>query len=264
MAAFWRENTLRIPVGDDFITPDCAFELHTQDRRQFNFCVEVDCGTERIRSDKDTDSWQRKIRNYEKTQDQNYPKRFRVLVVTTRCSHRLETILDLAREHSKNPYRSLFFGIHLDRFLSDPDAVIRPCFSDHRRRPVSLVPLVPCPLASFSHVPHTGHTTMPRPAVPPSPVRSAYRPAVSPMPNADHDPVPVPVPGIPWSAPTEKPRGVQHDRPPSAACPAVGSRDAALPSGWTGERTVHVGLESICPSCSDNGPSREPRSGSVT
>ena len=52
----------------------------------FNNFVELDNGTERIQSDKDTDSWQRKVRLYEQFQDQTQPHRFRVLVLTTRSS----------------------------------------------------------------------------------------------------------------------------------------------------------------------------------
>ncbi len=65
-----RENSLRLQVGQENLFPDCAFELHTRDGQQFNFFVELDNGTERVRSDKDADSWQRKVRLYEQLQDQ--------------------------------------------------------------------------------------------------------------------------------------------------------------------------------------------------
>ena len=113
--------------------------MHTLDGQQFNFLVELDNGTERVRSDKDADSWQRKIRLYEQLQDQTFPHRFRVLVVTTRSRERLDHILDVATEHARNPRRSLFYAVHLDDYLGQFDAVRHPCFRDHHGRPVSLI-----------------------------------------------------------------------------------------------------------------------------
>ncbi|MCH7735327.1 MAG: hypothetical protein IH961_08970, partial [Chloroflexi bacterium] len=59
---FARENTLRIDVGQEHLFPDCAFDLITDNDERFRFHVEIDNGTERVRSQKDVDSWQRKIR----------------------------------------------------------------------------------------------------------------------------------------------------------------------------------------------------------
>ena len=140
MKSFSRENTLRLQVGQENLFPDCAFELHTHDAQQFNFLVELDNGTERVRSDKDAESWQRKIRLYEQLQDQTFPHRFRVLVVTTRSRERLDHILAVAAEHARNPRRSLFYAVHLDDYLSQSDATRHPCFRDHRGRPVPLIP----------------------------------------------------------------------------------------------------------------------------
>ena len=141
MARFYRENTLRLRASSEVFSPDCAFEFHTPTGPQLNFLVELDNGTERIRSDKDTESWQRKIRLYNLLQDANYPHRFRVLVVTTRSRDRFRSILTLAAEQTANPRRSLFYGIHLDDFLAEPDAICRPCFQNHHGAPVALVPL---------------------------------------------------------------------------------------------------------------------------
>jgi len=151
IARFYRENTLRLRVGEETFSPDSAFELHTPAGLQLNFLVELDNGTERIRSAKDTESWQRKIRLYDQLQDANYPHRFRVLVVTTRSPDRFRSILSLAAEKTANPRRSLFYGIHLDEFLAEADAVCRPCFHNHHKAPVALVPtsmLGPQPVSS--------------------------------------------------------------------------------------------------------------------
>ncbi len=146
---FYPENTLPLPIDGETLYPDSVFELHTPDGRQFNFIVELDNGTECVRSDKDTESWQKKIRRYNVLQDRNYPDRFRVLVVCTRCSGRLRSILKLAAEHATNPQRALIYGVHLDEYLNQPDALCHPCFRNHREEPVALVPqLAPLPVAS--------------------------------------------------------------------------------------------------------------------
>lgn len=140
LKSFYRENTLRLAVGEDTLYPDCAFELLTPRRRQYNFLVELDSGTERVRSDKDSESWERKIRLYDELQSRIHPRRFRVLVVTTRSRERLRHILDAAGSLVRNRQRSLFYGVYLDHFLSEPDAVREACFLDHRDRRVSLLP----------------------------------------------------------------------------------------------------------------------------
>ena len=145
---FYRENTLPLPLCGKVLYPDSAFELHTRDGQQFNFLVELDCGTERIRSEKDTDSWQRKVRLYNILQDRNYPDRFRVLVVTTRCSGRLQSILALAGQHATNPHRSLIYGVHLPAYLADANAVCSPCFRNHRDESVTLLPSAVLPAAT--------------------------------------------------------------------------------------------------------------------
>ena len=137
--SFYRENALRLVVGDEMLYPDCAFQLVRSDGQELSFMVELDNSTERIRSDKDLDSWQRKIRLYDRLQD-DCPKRFRVLVVTTRSMERLTHILAAAAELVRNSKRSLFYGIHLDKYRSESAALTATCFLDHRGRHVALVP----------------------------------------------------------------------------------------------------------------------------
>jgi protein involved in plasmid replication-relaxation len=137
---FYRENTLRVCIGDECLYPDCSFQLLTPDRRELNFFVELDNHTERIRSQQDEESWQRKLRLYDSLQT-IAPSRFRVLIVTTRSSQRLNNILSLAAQILRNPYRSLFYGASLPDFLRTPDAVQVACFRDHRGRPAAMLPL---------------------------------------------------------------------------------------------------------------------------
>jgi hypothetical protein len=139
MKYFRQENSLRIQVGQETLFPDCAFELHCTDGRQFNFFVELDNGTERIQSVKDTDSWLRKIHLYEQYQDKVYPHRFRLLVVATRSVERLQHILAVASAHVRNPQRSLLYAVHLEEYLLEADPVGIPCFRDHRGTAVALI-----------------------------------------------------------------------------------------------------------------------------
>lgn len=157
MTNFSREHTLQFTLGDEFLFPDCAFELHTPLGQQFNFLVELDNGTERIHSDKDAESWQRKIRLYEWLQDQRYPHRFRVLVVATRSRERLQNILSLAAASAHNPHRSLFYGVILQDYLAEPNALYHPCFLDHR---LAKVPLISSPSSPHAPPPLRAPATM--------------------------------------------------------------------------------------------------------
>jgi hypothetical protein len=136
---YFRENTLRLSVGDQCLYPDCAFQLVHADGQTFNFLVEIDNHSEQIRSTKDADSWQKKITLCEQLQSEA-PQRFRVLVVTTRGGRRLRTILTLAATRAHNPQRSLLVGIPLQAYLTEPDALRGHCFLDHRLKAVSLLP----------------------------------------------------------------------------------------------------------------------------
>lgn len=135
---FYRENTLRLTVGNDCLYPDCAFQLVLQDGRTFNYLVEIDNHTEQIRSTKDSDSWQKKVRLYDDLQSST-KNRFRVLVVTTRSGPRLKTILALAAATAANPKRSLIVGVPLTTYLGEPAAIQSPAFFDHHLRAVSLI-----------------------------------------------------------------------------------------------------------------------------
>jgi hypothetical protein len=160
MKAFFRENTLRLEVALESLFPDAAFDLVVADGQPYRFYVELDNGTERVRSEKETESWQRKIRLYEQWQDRIAPQRFRVLVVTTRTSGRLDYILDLASQHASNPKRSLFYAIHLDDYLGRENAIVDDCFRDHRGGMTSLVPASALPSVepkSSSAVVRTGN-----------------------------------------------------------------------------------------------------------
>jgi hypothetical protein len=135
----YRENTFRLAYQGEALFPDAAFQLIGADGRSLKFFVELDNSTERLES-RSGESWERKIRLYDGFQD-TCDSRFRVLIATTRSRERLDHILKLAAVRSKNPARSLFYGIHLPDYLREQDAVRRACFRDHRGTRVALVPL---------------------------------------------------------------------------------------------------------------------------
>ena len=144
---FSRENSLRIDVDRDTLYPDCAFQLATLSGRTFNYVVELDNGTERIRSTKATESLERKIRGYDRHQSQYSaldPRRYVVLFVTTRSSVRTDHILDAARSLMENPKRTVFLATELTALLSQPDPMIHPCLRDNHGRKRGVLPSGTC------------------------------------------------------------------------------------------------------------------------
>jgi hypothetical protein len=136
------ENTLRLEIGSERLYPDGAFSLTTSSGRGFNFCLELDCGTEALRSTKDRDSIERKIRFYDRYQD-TASERFRVLFVVTRSEDRLAHILETAGKVVRNTRRSLCYGVLLEDSLRCPEALTSPCFRGQRVEPVALIPREP-------------------------------------------------------------------------------------------------------------------------
>ena len=137
-----RENSVRLEAGGYAVLPDAAFELATPDGRAFHFCVELDNGTERIRSKQDVESIERKLRCYDIYQsrfDALDPGRPLVLFVTTRSAVRVQNILDMADMVQQNRQRTVFVGVGTAEYLaSDPfaDAIL----TDHRGLKRMLIP----------------------------------------------------------------------------------------------------------------------------
>ena len=105
------------------------------------FFAEIDNGTERVRSQKDADSIERKIRTYDAVQDQCPDERFRVLFISGQNSpERLNHILKTVTAVVRNPQRTLFYGITLLEYLTTTFSVTSPVFRDHRGERQSLVP----------------------------------------------------------------------------------------------------------------------------
>ncbi len=140
---FARENSVRMEAAGSVLYPDCAFQLFTPSDRAFNFVVELDNGTERIRSPQDVESIERKIRGYDLHQSST-PSfdhgRFVVLFVTTRSPDRLTHILQAASRIMRNPRRTLFLGVTLSDFLNHNAPLTAPLFLSPTDRQQSLVP----------------------------------------------------------------------------------------------------------------------------
>jgi len=140
---FSRENSVRMEAGGSVLYPDCAFQLFTPGGRAFNFVVELDNGTERIRSPQDIESIVRKLRGYDLHQSST-PSfdhgRFVVLFVTTRSVDRLSHILEAAARIMRNPKRTLFLGVTLSEFLNHDAPLTMPIFRSPIGRQQSLIP----------------------------------------------------------------------------------------------------------------------------
>jgi len=141
---FTKENSVCLKAGTFSVWPDAAFVVRRPDGRTFPFVVELDNGTERVRSRLDTECIERKLRGYDAHQaqfDKFDENRYLVLFVTTRSAKRLDHILDFAGTVMQQPHRTVFLGCCLQSFVRcDPfcDAELR----DHRGLKRMLIPQV--------------------------------------------------------------------------------------------------------------------------
>jgi hypothetical protein len=140
---FARENSVKLMAHGFTMFPDCAFQIVSPNGKVYNFVVELDNGTERIRSTQDVESIERKIRGYDAHQSQfaaDDADRYLVLFLTTRSPYRLQTILSLADALMQNRQRTVFVGCDLETLLaSDPFHI--PVLSDHRSLRRTLIPI---------------------------------------------------------------------------------------------------------------------------
>lgn len=139
---FARENQFRIEAGTFVTYPDCTFQLALPDGRHLNYFVELDRGTERVRSKQDVESIERKLRAYDLHNarfDARDPARPLVLFVTTRSSVRIDNILSAAEAVMANPKRTVFVACELTSF-QERDAITQPILRDNRGLFRQLVP----------------------------------------------------------------------------------------------------------------------------
>jgi len=136
-----RENSVVLSLDSETLKPDGAMQLRTVDGQQFNFFIELDNGTEPVRSPRQRQSIEQKVRFYERLQDAvlvkwkgkrrtSPPPRYRVLVFT-RSSRRQKHILRTAKHMAHNPDRRLCLGVSLAEYLSDSNPLRSPIAVDH-------------------------------------------------------------------------------------------------------------------------------------
>lgn len=140
---FARENSLKLEADPFVVYPDAAFVIRSAKGRTFPFVIELDNGTERVRSKQDVESIERKIRGYDAYQarfEARDPDRFLVVFVTTRSEVRLQHILDTAAQVMSQPQRRVFVGASLEHMLQD-DPFKAALLSDHRGLRRQMIPL---------------------------------------------------------------------------------------------------------------------------
>ena len=146
---FTRENETRIDADGLTLFPDCTFQLSLPSGQVFRYIVELDNGSERIRSAMNIESIERKIRGYDAYQskfDALDPSRPVVLFITTRSSERTRHILNAARRIMSNPNRTVFLATELRLILAATDSLREVCLTDNRGRRRGLLPstIRPC------------------------------------------------------------------------------------------------------------------------
>ena len=115
-----REGSVCIETNSFRLFPDFGLELVSPAGKQFNFLIELDNGTERVRSKQAVESLERKIRGYDSHQSQfkaYSPERYVVLFVTTRSPVRVEHIRDVIRDVTRNHQRRAFLTAGIDSVL---------------------------------------------------------------------------------------------------------------------------------------------------
>ena len=139
---FARENSVVLETASGELRPDAAFQV-IAGNRALNFLVELDNGTERVQSKRDTESIERKIRGYYshsramKAFDRD---RYVVLFVTTRSAVRLKHMMAHASAITSNSQRTLFLGTTLDDFLTRKDALSAKCFLSPDFKSTAMIP----------------------------------------------------------------------------------------------------------------------------
>ncbi len=136
-----REGSVKIETPTFTLYPDFGFQLVSEPGKQFNFLVELDCGTERVRSKQAVESLERKIRGYDADQSQFEAfssERYVVLFVTTRTAARVEHINEAIETVTSNRQRRMFLTSDLTSVLK-VDSLTEPVFHD-LNGPATLIP----------------------------------------------------------------------------------------------------------------------------
>ncbi len=136
-----REGSVCIETNSFRLFPDFGLQLVSPAGKRFNFLIELDNGTERVRSKQAVESLERKIRGYDSHQSQfkaYSPERYVVLFVTTRSAARVEHIRDAIRDVTRNRQRRAFLTADMTSVLQST-SLSEPVFHD-LKGPVALAP----------------------------------------------------------------------------------------------------------------------------
>jgi hypothetical protein len=141
---FARENSVTIETKTTRLRPDCAFQLVGLGQPPLNFVVELDNGSERVRSLMDVESIERKIRGYDEHQASTAaydPNRYVVVFVTTRSRLRLRGMLDAARNLMRKSAAAAIRGRRTGGLYCSDNPLLSACCLDALGRRISLVPM---------------------------------------------------------------------------------------------------------------------------
>lgn len=139
---FARENSVAIKTGEITLRPDAGLQILI-DGQAFNFVVELDNGSERVRSRVDVESIERKIRGYD-AHTQSLAaydsSRYVVLFITTRSVERQKHLMAAADALMQNSQRTLFLGGSLEELLLRSDMLRDCCFLTPQFTRTSMIP----------------------------------------------------------------------------------------------------------------------------
>ena len=135
------EGSVKIETTSFTLYPDFGFQLVSPSGKVFNFLIELDNGTERVRSKQAVESLERKIRGYDAHQRQFEAfsaERYVVLFVTTRSDARVAHINNAIEAVTSNRQRRMFLTSNLAAVLA-ASSLNESVFQD-LSGPASLVP----------------------------------------------------------------------------------------------------------------------------
>jgi hypothetical protein len=127
-----REGSVKIENASFTLYPDFGLQLVSPVGKPFNFLIELDNGTERVRSKQAVESLERKIRGYDAHQSQFEAfsaDRYVVLFVTTRSGVRVNHINDAIEAVTSNRQRRMFLTADLQSVLK-MTSLTEPAFHD--------------------------------------------------------------------------------------------------------------------------------------
>lgn len=142
IAEFHPQDSLVLSIGNERVIPDSTWQLVPQNERHHRFYFEIDCSTESLVSQHQSNTLEQKIRRYEALHYKS-PQPFRVVFVFTQSTDRRDHFLKLAAKVVKNSHRVIFYGAVLHDFVTAVDVLHAPVCHDQNSANTSLITEVP-------------------------------------------------------------------------------------------------------------------------